>query len=380
VVIFGATGSVGTSALNVIRRWRECVDVLGISAHTNVEKLSQIAREFSVKNVGIFDGGALRGHASSFKSGTEFFIGEGGLLGLAQLPEADSILMAIVGTAGLMPTIAAIENGKTVFLASKEILVVAGKFVSEHAAENNVNLLPVDSEHNAIFQCLRGNGGEFIDKLILTASGGPFRDFSAEAMENVTVEQALRHPTWRMGKKITIDSATMANKGLEIMEARWLFDVPGEKIDVLVHPESVVHSMIQFCDGSVIAQMCPPNMEFPIANCLFFPERMRSDGPTIDFAAQKSLTFFCPDVDKFPALSIARRCLGAGGNECAVFHGANEVAVEKFLAGRIKFTRIPALIAETLDSYSGERTDSLEGCIVSAARARMVADEISEKF
>jgi 1-deoxy-D-xylulose-5-phosphate reductoisomerase len=379
VVIFGATGSVGTGALNVIRRWMDCVELVGISARTNVEKLAQIAREFSVKNVGIFDEMAFDGQASLFADGTKFFVGEGGLCELGQLPNVDAVLMAIDGIAGLKATIAAIKAGKTILLASKEILVVAGKFVSECAKKNGVNLLPVDSEHNAIFQCLFGNDRKFVDRLILTASGGPFREFSAKAMESITVEQALVHPTWRMGKKITVDSATMANKGLEIVEARWLFDVPVERIDVLVHPESVIHSMVQFCDGSVISQACPPNMEFPIANCLFFPERKRSLIPTVDFAALGSLTFSQPDCGKFPSLSIARQCLGAGGNACAVFHGANEVAVEKFLAGSIKFTEIPAIIAGTLDAYSGEMDESLEGAIASVGNARSIAETISSK-
>jgi 1-deoxy-D-xylulose-5-phosphate reductoisomerase len=308
------------------------------------------------------------------------------------------MLMAITGIDGLAATIAAIENGKRILLASKEILVIAGKFVSECAAKNGATLLPVDSEHNAIFQCLRSDGefqclrngtefqclrsdgGKFVDRLILTASGGPFRNFSTNAIENVSVAQALNHPTWRMGRKITIDSATMANKGFEIVEARWLFGVPSGRIDVLVHPESVIHSMVQFCDGSIISQMCPPSMEFPIANCLFFPERRCSTVPTVDFIAQKSLTFFPPDCDKFPALAIARQCLDAGGNACAVFHGADEIAVEKFLAGRIKFTQIPIIIAKTLDAYSGEAAESLDGCIASAAKARTIAEEISTKL
>lgn len=377
IVIFGATGSVGTGALNVIRRHRDRFDVVGISANANVEKLASIAHEFAVENVAIGNEAALAGRERSFAAGTNFFFGESGLRELAAVAEADSILMAIVGTAGIGPTMAAIGAKKMVLLASKEVLVVAGKFVCQCARENGVPLLPIDSEHNGIFQCLRGNGGRSVGRLVLTASGGPFRNFSTKDLENVTVEQALRHPTWTMGKKITIDSATMANKGLEIVEARWLFDVPGEKIDVLIHPESIVHAMVEFCDGSVIAQMCPPNMEFPIANCLFYPERWPTPLPTVDFAAQKSLNFFEPSPEKFPNLLLARQCLNSPNNACAVFQGANAIAVGKFLAGKIKFPRIWEIVARTLDAYDGEPMTSLESCLNSVVRAEEIAEGIA---
>jgi 1-deoxy-D-xylulose-5-phosphate reductoisomerase len=377
VVIFGATGSIGTSALNVIRRHRDRFSVVGISANTNVEKLAEIAWEFAVENICIFDENALGNKHALFKSGTKFFTGTGGLDDLAKISEADSVLIAIVGISGIGPTIAAIESGKNAMLASKEVLVVAGKFVTECAEKNGIQLLPIDSEHNAIFQCLRGNEMKFVDKLILTASGGPFRNFSKNDLKNVTVEQAMRHPTWAMGKKITIDSATMANKGLEIMEARWLFNIPSGRIDAIVHPESVVHSMVKFCDGSIIAQMCPPNMEFPIANCLFYPDRIPFTGNSVDFAAQRSLTFFEIDVEKFPIIELARKCLAKETNACAAFHGANEVAVEKFLAKKIKFPQIYEIVARVLDAYGGEQTSSIENCIASVARARELAESIT---
>ncbi|MDR2432143.1 MAG: 1-deoxy-D-xylulose-5-phosphate reductoisomerase [Puniceicoccales bacterium] len=380
IIIFGATGSIGTSTLNVIRRNRHHFNVVGIAANTNVEKLAQIAHEFSVSNVGIFDGHAFAGKDSLFKRGTHFFVGEDGLCELAQLSEATAVSMAMVGIGGLKPTMAAIESKKTLLLASKEILVAAGKFVMESAKGNGVQILPVDSEHNAIFQCLQGNSNGFVDRLILTASGGPFRNFSRREMENIDVKQALRHPVWNMGKKITIDSATMANKALEIVEAKWLFDVPGDHIDVIVHPESIIHSMVKFCDGSIIAQMCPPNMEYPIANCLFFPGREQLAKPSVDFAEQGRLNFFAPDTTNFPHLTIIRQCLKTDNNACAVFQAANEVAVDEFLNHRIKFTQISEIVAKTLDIYPGEPMISLKSCEESVIKARSAAKVIANGF
>ncbi|MDR1414124.1 MAG: 1-deoxy-D-xylulose-5-phosphate reductoisomerase [Puniceicoccales bacterium] len=379
VVILGVTGSLGTSALGVIRRHRERFNIVGIAANRSIDRLVQIADEFCVKNIGIGNELALQGNRSLFAAGTNFFIGANGLNELAALPEADSMLVAIVGTAGLSPTITAIERKKTILLASKEILVVAGKFIIQCARENNVQLLPVDSEHNAIFQCLGGNGIESVERLILTASGGPFRNFSPHKLANVSVSQALQHPIWKMGKKISIDSATMANKGLEIIEARWLFDIPESKIDVLIHPESIVHSMVQFRDGCVIAQMSSPDMEIPLANCLFYPERCPFHGKVVNFSKQKALTFCEPDGEKFPALAIARQCLNAetSGNACAVFQAANEVAVEKFLRGQIGFNRIAEIISETLDLYGGEPMTSFENCMNSVTIAREIAQSMT---
>ncbi|MDR1413750.1 MAG: 1-deoxy-D-xylulose-5-phosphate reductoisomerase [Puniceicoccales bacterium] len=379
IVILGATGSIGTSAINVIRRHRKYFNIIGIAANTSVERLAQIANEFQVENVGVGNALALEGRRQFFRPGTKFFFGETGLNEMAMLPEAESMLVATVGLTGLLPTLTAIEQRKTILLASKEILVVSGKFIIQRAQEKNVQLLPVDSEHNAIFQCLRAGGSDSVDRLILTASGGPFRNFSQKDLASVTAAQALQHPTWQMGKKISIDSATMVNKGFEIMEARWLFDIPADRIDVLIHPESIVHSMVQFCDGSVIAQMSLPNMEIPLANCLFYPERCHSSERTVNFAEQKILTFSAPDMKKFPALSIALQCLNAkNGNACAVFQAANEVAVGKFLAGKIGFSQITEIISATLNSYGGEPMVSIESCLNSAAMAREVAETIAK--
>jgi 1-deoxy-D-xylulose-5-phosphate reductoisomerase len=380
IVILGATGSIGTSALGVIRGCGERFNVVGIAANTGVEKLARIAHEFGVKNVGIFDGEALRGKQQLFPRGTEFFLGENGINDLAGLRESDSVLVAIVGSASVKPTVSAVEHGKTVLLASKEALVIAGRFIVDLAKQRGVRLLPVDSEHNAIFQCLQGANGKFVEKLIITASGGPFRNFSRVELENVTAEMALSHPVWKMGPKITIDSATMANKGFEIIEARWLFHVPEANIDVVVHPEGLVHSMVKFCDGSIMAQMSPPNMEFPIAHCLFFPARRPKSSSTIDFWQTQRLNFFKPDTENFSNLTIARQCLLGDGNACAVFHGANEIAVEEFLRGRIKFLQMNELVIGTLDAYAGERSTSLESAMVSVEKARAIAGSIAHKI
>jgi 1-deoxy-D-xylulose-5-phosphate reductoisomerase len=332
-----------------------------------------------VENVAVADGNALAFGRPLFPNGTKFFVGEGGLGELAKLPDADAAIVAMTGTAGIWPTMAAMESGKNVLLASKEVLVVGGKFVMECAKAHNVSILPIDSEHNAIFQCLGSNGVESVAEVILTASGGPFRNFSKQELENVTVEQTLRHPIWSMGRKITVDSATMANKALEIMEARWLFGVPGEKITAIIHPESIIHSMVRFCDGSTMAQMCPPNMEFPIGNCLFFPDKERFTGANIDFVTQKSLTFFPIDCEKFPMVALGKECLGSGPNACAAFHGANEVAVEKFLRMEIKFPHIHRIVADTLDSYRGEPTESIESSLETVERAREIAEVMARK-
>jgi 1-deoxy-D-xylulose-5-phosphate reductoisomerase len=352
---------------------------VGIAANRNVENLAQIAHEFGVKNVGVFDTQSLSGKRELFPVGTNFFCGEQGLCELASLDVADSLLMAISGTTGLRPTLAAIENKKTILVASKEILVVAGRFVTECARKNGVRLLPVDSEHNAIFQCLAGNDMASVESIILTSSGGQFRNFSRNELDKVTLTEALNHPIWQMGPKITIDSATMANKALEIVEAMWLFDVSEKQIDVLIHPEGIIHSMVKFCDGSIISQMCPPNMEYPIANCLFFPKRQPVAVKGIDFVKQQQLTFAAPDVNRFPNLFTIRQCLQAGGNACAVFQGANEAAVEMFLSQQTTFARIEEIVERTLDIYLGEKDSSLEGCINSTQRAYKIAKSIALK-
>lgn len=377
IVIFGATGSVGRSSINVLRRNREKINIVGIAANSNVEKLSEIAHEFNVQNIGIGDPKSLIGKEHFFYKNTKFFLGDEGLCELAQLKGSDSILMAIDCAKGISMTLAGIRAKKDILLASKEVLVVAGKYVMEEASNNGVNILPVDSEHNAIFQCLHGEKKEDIERLILTASGGPFRKFSKDELEHVTVEQALKHPTWNMGKKITIDSSTMANKGFEIIEAHWLFGVQPDKIDVVVHPESIIHSMVEFKDHSIIAQMCPTNMEFPIENCLFFPNRNKNTLQGLDFSHLPTITFETPDIEKFPCLKIAKDCLSSDGNACAVFQAADEAAVDLFLQKKIRFTQIADIIKSTLDTYSCEKNESLEDSLITLNKAKKIASDIA---
>ena len=308
VVILGSTGSIGTSALKVARDIPDRMEIVGLAAGTSVEALARQAREFNVRNVCIYDPSGAAGLAASLP-GAQVETGEEGLCRLAQLPEADMVLISIVGTAGLKPALAAIEAGKDLAIASKEILVMAGQIVMEKARRAGVQVLPVDSEHNAIFQCLNGSHGgpEAVSRLILTASGGPFRTWNREDLEHVTLEQALKHPTWSMGRKITIDSATLFNKGLEMIEARWLFDVPMEKVDVIVHPQSIVHSMVEYRDGTVLAQMSSSDMCFPIQYAVTWPDRVPNSLKQLNFSEIGRLVFEAPRTDVFPALDLARR-------------------------------------------------------------------------
>ncbi|MBD5779041.1 1-deoxy-D-xylulose-5-phosphate reductoisomerase [Pelagicoccus sp. NFK12] len=375
IVLLGATGSIGESTLKVIRKHRDRLKLVGIAANQNVEKLAQIAYEFGVPHVGIFDESAY----ATAKAGTAFPIttklhcGLSGLEELASLPEADTTLVAVVGTHGLLPALRAIEAGKTLAVASKEILVLAGKFIMQAAHKSGSLILPVDSEHNAIFQCLNPNptsaaspktspppATQLVDKLILTASGGSFRDLPVEQLKNVTLEQALQHPNWDMGPKVTIDAATMANKGLEMIEARWLFGMRAEQVQAVIHPQSIVHSMVQYVDGSVIAQLCPPDMTFAIQHCLLYPERSEGIVPPLDFSQAMQLDFHAPDLQRYPCLAHARRAMEACGVATGVFNAANEVAVEAFVSGKLKFVEIPTIIEKTLESIDNVEPSSLD--------------------
>ena len=302
VVILGSTGSIGTSALKVARDIPERMQPVALAAHSNVESLAAQAREFGVRDVCIYDASKAAALQRLLPSGCRVYTGEEGLCRLATLAEADMVLVSIIGTAGLRPTLAAIEAGKDLAIASKEILVMAGEVVMQRAAEKGINVLPVDSEHNAIFQCLQGNrgGAEQVKRLILTASGGPFRTLPADQLEGVTLERALQHPTWKMGRKITIDSATLFNKGLEMIEARWLFGIPMERVDVIVHPQSIVHSLVEYRDGSILAQLSSSDMCFPIQYAVTWPDRIPNSLPQLDLARLASLHFEAPRVQDFP--------------------------------------------------------------------------------
>ncbi len=353
VVILGSTGSIGTSALKVARDITDRMEIVGLAAGTSVEALASQAREFNVRNVCIYDPSGAAGLAASLP-GAQVETGEEGLRRLAQLPEADMVLISIVGTAGLKPALAAIEAGKDLAIASKEILVMAGQIVMEKARRAGVQVLPVDSEHNAIFQCLNGNHGgpEAVSRLILTASGGPFRTWNREDLEHVTLEQALKHPTWSMGRKITIDSATLFNKGLEMIEARWLFDVPMEKVDVIIHPQSIVHSMVEYRDGTVLAQMSSSDMCFPIQYAVTWPDRVPNSLKQLNFAEIGRLVFEAPRTDVFPALDLARRAGAGNSTLAAVYNAANEAAVNAFIHGQISFPGIWKLVEAVMDDHT----------------------------
>lgn len=356
VVILGSTGSIGTSALKVARDIPERMEVVALAAHSSVGKLAEQVREFGVRHVCIFDESKVAELRALLPADVKICAGLEGLCELAALEEADMVLVSIIGTAGLQPTLCAIEAGKDLAIASKEILVMAGEVVMTRAAEKGINVLPVDSEHNAIYQCLQGNhgGAEQVSRLILTASGGPFRTTPREQLANVTLEQALKHPTWKMGRKITIDSATLFNKGLEMIEARWLFDIPMERVDVIVHPQSIVHSLVEYRDGSILAQLSSSDMCFPIQYAVTWPERIDNSLPHLNLAEIAALRFEAPRWDDFPALNLARHAGITGGTMPAMYNAANEVAVQAFVEGRLSFPGIWQTVEKTLAAATPE--------------------------
>jgi 1-deoxy-D-xylulose-5-phosphate reductoisomerase len=353
ITILGATGSIGASTLDLIKRAPERYRVESISARRNAAGLGKIAREVGARHAVVADPAAYRDLKDALSgSRTEAAAGEDALVEAAQRP-ADWVMAAISGAAGLKPTLAAIERGATVALANKECLVCAGTLFMRRAASTGAMVLPVDSEHNAVFQALGAGNRADVRRAILTASGGPFRTWSMEAIKAATPEQALRHPNWSMGPKVTIDSATLMNKGLEIIEAHHLFSLKSSEIDVLVHPQSVVHGLVEFRDGSVVAQLGSPDMRIPIAHCLAWPTRIDGPAARLDLAALQNLTFEEPDLERFPALALARRALETGGGAPTVLNAADEVAVGEFIAGRIAFPAIVALVDATLDVAAG---------------------------
>jgi 1-deoxy-D-xylulose-5-phosphate reductoisomerase len=370
VVILGSTGSIGTSSLKVAGDIPERMEVVGLAANCSVDAIAAQAEATGVKHVGLADEACCDELAPKLGSGVELHRGEQGLVELATLPEADMVIIAIVGTGGLRPALAAIEAGKDIAVASKEILVMAGEVVMAAARAKGVQVLPIDSEHNAIFQCMEGRSANDVTRLILTASGGPFRTLPAGELAEVTVERALKHPTWEMGQKITIDSATLFNKGLEMIEARWLFDVEMDRVDVIVHPQSIVHSMVEFVDGSVLAQLSHSDMCFPIQYAVTWPERVDNSLEPLDFAKLAKLDFEAPRVDDFPALGLARRAGEVGGTLPAVMNAANEIAVEAFLAGRISFPSIWESVAAVMDAHQITGHPTLDQILDADAWAR----------
>lgn len=373
VVLLGSTGSIGTSTIKVAEDLPNEVRLIGLAAGGNADLLVEQAKKFGVTQVSINDPAKVAGVKSALSASAEVHCGNEGLLKLATLPEADIVLIAIVGTAGLQPALAAIRAGKDIAVASKEILVMAGEIVMGEARKHGVKVLAVDSEHSAIFQCLDGKPSSSVRNLWLTASGGPFRDktlWPKEKFAEITLEKALKHPSWVMGRKITIDSATLFNKGLEMIEARWLFDVEMSRVKVVVHPQSIVHSMVEYVDGSILAQMSTPDMCLPIQYALTYPARSGSDRVQTNFAGIGTLTFEEPDTDRFPSINLARRAGEVGGTLPAVFNAANEVAVELFINRKIGFPEITSHVAAVMDRHEVVARPTLEQILAADQWAR----------
>jgi 1-deoxy-D-xylulose-5-phosphate reductoisomerase len=373
VVLLGSTGSIGTSTVKVAEDLPDRIRLLGLAAGNNAILLLEQARKHRPEAISINHPEKARDLGKFFGAATQVYSGDEGLIKLATLPAADIVLIAIVGTAGLKPALAAIRAGKDIAVASKEILVMAGEIVMSEARKHGVRVLAVDSEHSAIFQCLDGKPSNSVRKLWLTASGGPFRNTPKEEFPNITVERALKHPSWVMGKKITIDSATLFNKGLEMIEARWLFDIGMERVDVLVHPQSIVHSMVEFVDGALLAQLSTPDMCLPIQYALTYPDRAPSERVQTNFAKLGNLTFEEPDAERFPALNLARRAGEVGGTLPAVLNAANEVAVEAFVNGKINFPQITEIVRRTMDAHKVVLHPTLEQILEADAWARREA-------
>lgn len=373
ISILGSTGSIGTNTLDVVRSNPDRFRVLAMACGSNLELFKQQILEFKPKQVSVRDEKdvlVLKNALSSLIDLPEIYFGEAGAVKVASIPQVSMVVSAIVGAAGLVPTLRAIEAKKEVALANKETMVIAGEIMSRSAQKMGVSIFPVDSEHSAIFQCLQGQNQKEVKRLILTASGGPFRQKTLEELQQVSLAQALQHPNWNMGAKITIDSATLMNKGLEVIEARWLFDIPVEKIDVVVHPQSVIHSMVEYIDGSVLAQLGIPDMRTPIAYALTYPERIPNNLPSLDFFKVKELTFFAPDTQRFECLQLAKEALLKGGDAPCVLNAANEIAVAAFLKEKIRFLDIPKLVGKVLRLHSVRDADNLENLLKVDAWAR----------
>ena len=378
LTLLGCTGSVGLRALEVVSSFPEEFTVAGLAARgSNVERVADLCRKYSPRAVALLEPAAIDRLAALLSHPRpELLSGPAGFIALARDVDADMVLSALVGGAGLLPTMAAIQAGRTVALANKETLVMAGSLMTAAARRHGVTLLPVDSEHSAIFQCLAGHNRADVHRILLTASGGPFREVPRAALAHVTVEDALQHPTWKMGAKITIDSATLMNKGLEIIEARWLFDIPADRVQVVVHPQSIVHSMVEYIDGCVIAQLGVADMGVPILYALAYPERRPTPAARLDLTRVGALTFFEPDVDKFPCLRLARAALERGGSASVVLNAANEVAVAAFLERRIGFTKIAELIERALQAAHHTEPKTIDDCVAADGQARELAEAL----
>jgi 1-deoxy-D-xylulose-5-phosphate reductoisomerase len=371
LVLLGATGSIGESTLRVIRKHSDKIKLIGISANQNVQKLLKIAKEFKVPHASLVQAPKEN---FSVPVGTELETGEKSLENLACMQNADIVVVAVVGSSGLLPTLAAVNSGKDVVLANKESLVVGGNLITIAAKKNQSRIIPADSEHNAIFQCLQGQPERSIESVILTASGGPFRNLPMDELLNVTVEQALKHPNWSMGKKITVDSATMANKGLELIEAKWLFDLSPNQLEVVIHPPSIIHGIVRFLDGCCLAQMTPPSMTFAMQNAILYPDRVESVEPSLDFSQPLDLSFSPPSLERYPCLKIAKDVLKQGGTAPLIFNASNEVAVDAFLRNRIGFLDISRIIEETLNDSDYNSSDSVSELLSLDLESRLLSE------
>lgn len=363
ISILGSTGSIGQNSLEVISKFPDKFHVAYLSANKGINQLAEQIEKHNPDGVVVMDNESAEFLRQKFGSSLKVLIGENGLKEIASHPDVDIVINSLVGFAGLTPTIEAIKAGKRVALANKETLVVAGEIITQLLEDHQTELIPIDSEHSAIVQCLVGEDIKNISKLILTASGGPFLNLEKKEFSSITVAQALNHPNWKMGSKITIDSATLMNKGLEVIEAHYLFKLPAEKIEVLIHPQSIIHSMVEFVDGSVKAQLGIPDMKIPIQYALTYPERLPSNSSRINFSELREMTFAQPDFEKFECLSLAYQALEAGGTAPVVLNAANEVAVELFLNGKITFDKIPKLIKSALEKYEVKQNPSIEEII-----------------
>ncbi len=374
VVVLGSTGSIGRNALCVLSDFPDRFCVFGLSTNTNIDLVREQIKEFRPKKVAITDEESF--HRFDKKGQIEVLFGLKGLRELCSDPEVDLVINALVGSVGLLPSLEAIESEKDLAIANKETLVMAGDLLTAKAKEKNVTILPIDSEHSAILQCLLTGKKDEVKRLILTASGGPFLKWKREDLRNVKLKEALSHPTWEMGKKITVDSATLMNKGLEVIEAHWLFDMPADKIKVLIHPQSIVHSMVEFVDGSLIAQMSVPDMRIPIQYALFYPQRLPTNNQPLDLTRMKNLTFEEPDEEKFPGLGICYQALKMGGTAPAVLNAANEVAVRSFLEEKLSFAQIHEIVQQTLKRHKLAQKPGLDDILNADTWSREEANRI----
>jgi len=376
IVILGSSGSIGQNALRVAEALKSEIRVVGLAVDRNTDEVARQAAQFGVKHVAVADMAAAECGRRILPAGTELYKGPEGLVRLAAMDGVDLVLCAVVGMAGLAPVLSALGKGRDVALATKEALVVAGKIVINAARQNNCRILPVDSEHSAVFQCIEGHGRD-ARRIVLTASGGPFRNKPNIDFDKVTVKETLDHPSWRMGKKVTVDSATLMNKGLEIMEAQWLFNMPLDKIDVVIHPESIIHSIVEFADGGMLSQMSVPDMRFAIQYAMTWPRRMDGGLPALDLVKAGAFHFSAPDENRFPCLALARSAARTGGTMPAALNAANEIAVRKFLDGHMPFSGIPKMVDKIMSVHKTVADPSLDDIVAADEWARRTAGEMA---